>query len=182
MTLVVVGMPAPWARGAAGQTRSGPAAGVPRLGSLRRAIWIRLAQVSSNVAVVTGPIWADSWVNPTELLQPGDPGGEIVHGGGRVGDAVADQRLLEGLGGGMPVGFEQQFGAVRIVGRGHGQPPVLAERYVGLLREAEQVGVEPQCFVLVVDVDAGQVDRPEPGWRGPPRADRARAARPTRRR
>ena len=69
-----------------------------------------------------------------------------------------DQRLLERLGRGMAVGLQQQLGSVGILGRDHGQPPVLAERDLGLLHEAEDFGVEPQRLVLVVDEDAGEVD------------------------
>src|SRR5215831_20394749 len=70
-----------------------------------------------------------------ELLQPGELGSDVVHGKGRIGDAVADQRLFEHLGSGVRVGFEHQFGAVRIAGRDDRQPAVLAERYLGLLLE-----------------------------------------------
>lgn len=41
------------------------APGRPSAGYFRCAIWIRFPQVSSNTAVVTGPISAGSWVNRT---------------------------------------------------------------------------------------------------------------------
>ena len=47
---------------------------------------------------------------------------------------------------------------VGLLGGDHGQPAVFAERDLGLLHEAEHVGVEAQRLLLVVDQDARQVD------------------------
>jgi hypothetical protein len=55
----------------------------------------------------------------------------------------------------MAVGLQQQLGAVRLLGRDHGQPAVGAHRDLGLLHEAQHVRVEAQGLVLVVDEDAG---------------------------
>ena len=92
-----------------------------------------------------------------EPPEPRRLGDDVVHGERRAGDAVADQRRLVGLGGRVGVGLEQQLGAVRIVGRDHRQPPVLAERHVVLDDEAEHVGVEALGLRLIVDEHAGQV-------------------------
>jgi hypothetical protein len=61
----------------------------------------------------------------------------------------------EGLGGGVRVGFEHQLGPVRVVRRDDREPTVLAERDLGLLLEAEDIGVEVEHLVLVVDEDTG---------------------------
>ena len=63
--------------------------------------------------------------------------------------------VLERLGRRVPVGLQQQLDAVGILRRDDGQPAVLAQRDIGLLHEAEHLGVEAQRLVLVVDEHAG---------------------------
>ena len=58
---------------------------------------------------------------------------DVVDGERGERDAVGDQRLLERLGRRVFVGFEEELGAVRIVGRHDGDPPMLTQRDVGLL-------------------------------------------------
>ena len=82
----------------------------------------------------------------------------VGDGEGGERDAVGDQGVLERLRRRVVVGFEKELDAVRVLGGDDGEPPVLAQRHVVLLLEAEDVGVEAQRLLLVVDEDAGQVD------------------------
>jgi hypothetical protein len=55
---------------------------------------------------------------------------------------------------------EQERGAVRLLGRHDGEPPLARTvRRVGLHLEPEHVGVEALCLLLVVDEDARQLDK-----------------------
>ena len=119
------------------------------------AIWMRLPQVSSRTAVVTGPISVGGCVNRTpSAAQPLELGLDVVDGERGEGDPVGDERLLERLGRRVLVRLEEELHAVGHVGRDDGQPSGLADRDVGLLHEAEDVGVERQRLGLVVDEDA----------------------------
>lgn len=60
---------------------------------------------------------------------------DVLDGERCEGDAVADQRLLEWLGGRMFVGLKHELRAGRVVGRHDRQPPKLPDRDVGLLRK-----------------------------------------------
>ena len=93
-----------------------------------------------------------------EGAEPLELGLDVVHGERRERDAVRDERLLERLRGGMAVGLEQQLDAVGCVGRDDGQPARSADGDIGLLHEAEHIGVEGERLRLVVDEDAGDVD------------------------
>src|SRR5450432_2766065 len=77
--------------------------------------------------------------------------GEEV-GGGLV---LLKDGLLIGFGRGVVVQSQLEFGASRLLGRGHGQPAVGAVTEIVLLGEAEYVGIETQGFFLVVHVYAG---------------------------
>ena len=80
------------------------------------AIWIRLPQVSSSTAVVTGPIVGGLLGEAhAEPAQPLVLGPDVVDGEGGERDAVGDQRLLERLDRRVAVGLEQQLGAVRVL-------------------------------------------------------------------
>ena len=52
----------------------------------------------------------------------------------------------------------RELDAIGILGRDDGQPSGLAERNLGLLHEAEHIGVERERLVLIVDHDAGELD------------------------
>ena len=69
--------------------------------------------MSSNTAVVTGPIGVGGWVNTTPGRgEPGVLGLDVVDREGRERDAVGDQRLLERAGRRVLVGLEHQLDAV----------------------------------------------------------------------
>ena len=94
--------------------------------------------MSSSTAVVTGPIVgrrlgeADAEGDQALVL-----GRDVVNGEGGEGDAVLLQGGLEGPGGGVRVGFEEQLDAVGLLGRDDRQPAMLAQRDLGALLEAE---------------------------------------------
>src|SRR5208337_1784505 len=67
-------------------------------------------------------------------------------------------RLLIRLGRGVVVQGQLQLSAVRLLGRGHGQPAVRAVAEIGLLGKAQYVGIEIQGLGLVVHIDAGHFD------------------------
>jgi hypothetical protein len=81
-----------------------------------------LPQVSSKTAVVTGPISAGSWVNWTPIAQSLELPLDVIDGKGGERNAVFDQRLLEGLGGGVLVRLEQELGSLGLVGGDDGEP------------------------------------------------------------
>ena len=74
------------------------------------------------------------------------------------GLALLKNRLLIRFSRGIVVQRQLQFGAIRLVGRGHGQPAKWALAEIGLLGKAQYLRIEAQGFVLVVDVYAGQFD------------------------
>jgi hypothetical protein len=102
---------------------------------------MRLPQVSSNTAVVTGPISVD-----------------VGHREGGRRDPVRGQGLPVRPDSRVIGGLQDELDAVGLPRRHDSQPAVLAERHLGLLHEAEHLGVELQRLVLVIDVDAGQGD------------------------
>ncbi len=91
----------------------------------------------------------------------------VVHGERREGNPVLHQRPLERTGGGMAVRLEHQLGAVDILRRHDGQPPVLSHRDLDLLHEAEDLRVETQRLVLIVHQDAREIDPHRFGSSGP---------------
>ena len=130
-----------------------------RAGQLVAAIWMRLPQVSSKTAVVTGPMFAGCWTNFTlERAQPVELGLHIIDGERGVRDTVGDDRVFERLHRRVVVRFENQLDAVGILRRHHGQPLELTDRHLGLLHKAQRLGVEAERLVLVVDEDAGEID------------------------
>ena len=62
------------------------------------------------------------------------------------GLALLEHGLLVGLGRRVVVERELQLGSVRLVGRGHGQPAKRPVAEIGLLREAQHLGVERRAF------------------------------------
>ena len=125
--------------------RAGPAdlRSIDRCADQELAIWIRLPQVSSRTAVVTGPICGRllGECDP-ERAQPLVLRVHVGDGEGGERDAVGDQRLLVRPDGGVLVGLQHELDAVRVLRRHDGEPAVLAQRDVVLLHEAEHVGVE----------------------------------------
>ncbi len=77
------------------------------------------------------------------------------HGRGLV---LLKDRLLIRFGRGIVVQRELQLRAVRLLGRGHGQPAIWALTEIGLLGKAQHFGIEAQGVVLVVDVQGGHFD------------------------
>src|SRR5580704_9130964 len=77
------------------------------------------------------------------------------HGRGLV---LLKDRLLVGLDGGVVVQRQLQLSAVRLLGRGHGQPAKWALTEIGLLGKTQYLGIEAQSFVLIVHIYAGQFD------------------------
>ncbi len=124
------------------------------------AIWIRLPQVSSRTAVVTGPISRGSWVKRTPWPRRRSYSAlDVVDGELGERDAVRDEGVPVGPGGRVPEGLQEQLRTVGALGRDDGQPPVrLPHGDVVLLHESEDLGVEAQRGCLVVDEDAGQMD------------------------
>ena len=119
------------------------------------AIWMRLPQVSSKTAVVTGPMLRGRLHEAdTEPAQPIELGLHVIDAEGRVRHAVLDERLLEGSRGGVRIGLQEELDAIGRIGRDDGQPPRPAGGNVGLLHEAEHIGIEGECLCLVVDQDA----------------------------
>src|SRR5215469_14700657 len=74
------------------------------------------------------------------------------------GLALLKDRLLIRFGRGVVIQRQLQLGAVRLLGRGHGQPAIGAVTEVGLLGKAQYLRIEAQGGVLVVDVYAGHFD------------------------
>src|SRR5216684_1278209 len=69
--------------------------------------------------------------------------------------ALLKHRLLVRFGRGVAVQRQLQLSAVRLLGRGHGQPAIRALAEIGLLRKAQHLRIEAQGLVLVVHVYAG---------------------------
>src|SRR6266540_263667 len=79
---------------------------------------------------------------------------DVVDRKGGEGNPVFDERLLEWLGGGVPVRLKQQFGSLWLVWGYNRQPASLPQGDVGLFHESEHVGVELERLGLIVDEDA----------------------------
>src|SRR5260370_10277263 len=79
----------------------------------------------------------------------------VEHGRGL---ALLEQRLLICFGCGVVVERELQLSALRLLGRGHGQPAIWALTEIGLLGKAQYLRIEPQALLLVVHVYAGHFD------------------------
>src|SRR5262249_1032062 len=76
----------------------------------------------------------------------------------RRGLALLKDRLLIRFGRGVVVQRQLQLSAVRLLGRGHGQPAIGALPDIGLPGKAQYLRIEAQGLVLVVYVDGGQFD------------------------
>src|SRR3989449_11080109 len=72
--------------------------------------------------------------------------------------ALLKDRLLIRFGRGVVVQRQLQLNAVRLLGRGHGQPAIWALTEIGLLGKAQYLRIEAQGLVLVVHVYAGHFD------------------------
>jgi hypothetical protein len=81
---------------------------------------------------------------------------------GRHRNPVGGQRRLELLRRRMRVRFEDQLHPVRVLRGDNREPAGRADRDLGLLHEAEKLGIEAQRLVLVVHEDAGEVDPHDP--------------------
>src|ERR1700733_10191722 len=77
------------------------------------------------------------------------------HGRGLV---LLEQGLLVRFGRRVVVQRQLQLSAVRVLGRGHGQPAKWAVTEIGFLGKAQYLRVEAQGLVLVIHVYAGQFD------------------------
>ena len=94
------------------------------------------------------------WLGEHDAL-PGQPrvlGLDVVDGELRERDAVLDESVPVRLDGGVARRLEQELGAAGRLRRDDGEPGVVAERYVSVLGEPEDVGVEGEGCPLVVDV------------------------------
>ena len=76
----------------------------------------------------------------------------------RRADALLMQRLLVGLGGGIVVRLEDQLCSLWRRWRDNGQPSVFPDTDVQLLHKTQLLGVEPEGFLLVIYVHAGEFD------------------------
>src|SRR5213596_958181 len=79
----------------------------------------------------------------------------VEHGPGL---ALLKHRLLIRFGRGVVVQRQLQLSAVRLLGRGHGQPAKWALTEIGLLGKAQYLRIEAQGLVLVVHIYAGHFD------------------------
>src|SRR5229473_6631182 len=79
----------------------------------------------------------------------------VKHGRGL---ALLKDRLLIRFGRGVVVQRQLQLRAVRLLGRGHGQPAIWALTDIGLLGKAQYLRIEAQSLGLVVHVYAGHFD------------------------
>src|SRR2546428_4995787 len=79
----------------------------------------------------------------------------VEHGPGL---ALLKHRLLIRFGRGVVVQRQPQLSAVRLLGRGHGQPAKWALTEIGLPGKAQYLRIEAQGLVLVVHVYAGHFD------------------------
>src|SRR6266567_2441697 len=73
----------------------------------------------------------------------------VEHGRGL---ALLKDRLLIRFGGGVVVQRQLQLSAVRLLGRGHGQPAIWALTELGLLGKAQYLRIKTKGLVLVVHV------------------------------
>jgi hypothetical protein len=78
---------------------------------------------------------------------------DVLDSEGCERDAVVNERVLEGLGRRVRIGFEYQLGPVLLRGRDDRQPAVFTDGEFLLLLKAQDLGIEAKGFVLVVDVD-----------------------------
>src|SRR5580700_9716269 len=74
------------------------------------------------------------------------------------GLSLLKDRLLIRFGRGVVIQRQLQFSAVRLLGRGHGQPAKWALTEIGFLGKAQYLCIEAQSLVLVVHVYAGHFD------------------------
>src|SRR6266853_6128199 len=72
--------------------------------------------------------------------------------------ALLKHRLLVRFSRGVVIQRQLQLCAVRLLGRGHGQPAIWALAEIGPLGKAQYIRIEAQGLVLVVHVYAGQFD------------------------
>jgi hypothetical protein len=68
------------------------------------------------------------------------------------------QALFEGADGRVLIADQRELRAFGLLWRDNGQPPVLPDWEIGLRHKAEDVGVEPQCLLLVRNEDTGHDD------------------------
>lgn len=126
---------------------------------------MRLPHVSSNTAVVTGPISVGGCVkrtpraasrrySPATSSTPKD-----VNGIPSCTSAALTARRQDGRSARAPVRCRPDPRAKRR------EPGVFSHRDLCLLREPEDVGVEAQCLGLIIDEDACQVDSHGFGFR-----------------
>ena len=74
------------------------------------------------------------------------------------GYALLEHGLLKGLGGWVRIGFQREFEVIGPFRRGDRDPFVCANGNLVFLAKAQHFGVEPQCFILIVNHDAGEFD------------------------
>ena len=108
--------------------------------------------MSSNTAVVTGPIATGGWVN----LTPADRSRSYSAWTSSTPNDVkgmpsSTSALFERPRGGMSVRFEQELGAVAIIGGYDSKPPMSTHRDFGLLDKSKHVCIKRQGLVLIVD-------------------------------
>ena len=152
---------APTWRAAEREQFADPATDPGRVGVVRAvvAIWIRLPQVSSKTAVVTGPIAVGGWVKRTpRATRRSCSAWTSATANDVYGMPSATSASLNGPTAGWSDGSSSSSVPSGCSGDDDGQPAVLAQRDVVLRHEAEHVGVERQRRGLVVDRDARQVD------------------------
>ena len=114
--------------------------------------------MSSKTAVVTGPIVGGAWVNRTPSAVSRSYSACTSSTPNDVnGMPSSTSAALNGPAGGCPSGSSSELDAVGGVGETTVSQRCSPSRDLGLLHEAEHVGVEGQRLVLVVDEDAGDV-------------------------
>src|SRR6476660_7837944 len=102
---------------------------------------MRLPQVSSSVAVVTGPIATGGWVNRTPASRSRSYSARTSSTANDVNGMPSRTRVS--------IGLQHQLRPVCRLGRHYGQPTHVAHGEVGFLDESEFRRVERQGFVLV---------------------------------
>ena len=130
---------------------------------------MRLPQVSSNTAVVTGPISAGCWVNRTPRPTNRSCSARTSSTTNAVAGIPSSKRAsLNGFGRRVTVGFEHQLDTVGVVRADHCDPARAAtHRHVVLEAETQCPGVEPQRPVLIVDEHTDVADLHDDSLRGP---------------